>query len=241
MSDPNPPPPPIQPPPGPPPPRIATQTTPKRGCWFYGCITLAVLVLIGSIGTWLAVRHFVRQAAGLINYYTSTNAVPIERVTISDADLKSLQARVQSFANALDGKNGSRELVLSAADINALIQNDPQYKDVRDKLFVMLDGDQIKGRISVPLDQIHSQFKGRYLNGTATLKVSLQNGALDVRLQDVDVSGKPLPGPVMSGFKNVNLAQDAQKDQKARANLEKFESIEVKDSKLIIRAKEPVK
>ena len=147
---------------------------------------------------------------------------------------------MQSFANALDGKNDSRELVLSAADINALIQNDPQYKDVRDKLFVMLDGDQIKGRISVPLDQIHSQFKGRYLNGTATLKVSLQNGALDVRLQDVDVGGKPLPGPVMSGFKNVNLAQDAQKDQKARANLEKFESIEVKDSKLIIRAKEPV-
>jgi len=62
-----------------------------------------------------------------------------------------------------------------------------------------------------------------------------------VRLQDVEVGGKPLPSPVMSGFKNVNLAQDAQKDEKTRANLEKFESIQVKDSKLIIRAKEPVK
>src|SRR3954470_16889460 len=115
-------PPPQVPPQAPPP--VAPQVPQKqRGCWFYGCLTLAILALLGAIAAWIAVRYAVRTASGWVEGYTSTNRIPIESVSISQTDLKSLQDRVASFSRTLDGQAGSRELILSADDINALIQN----------------------------------------------------------------------------------------------------------------------
>src|ERR1043166_2971798 len=226
MADPIPPAPPVHPAPPP----VASAPPKTRGCWFYGCLVLAILAVLGGIGTWLAVRHLVRTTAGLIEQYTSTNSVPVEKVSISAPEFKSLQDRVASFADTLNGKEGSRELVLTATDINALIQNDPQYKELSDKLFVVLDGDQIKGRLSFPLDRVGlSQLHGRYLNGTATLKAVLQNGLLDVRIKDLQVGDKPLPASVTSGLKGINLAREGQKDDQSRKTLEKLESFRVED------------
>src|SRR3954465_4264730 len=95
----------------------------KRGCWFYGCLTLTILVVVGGIATWLAVRYAMRSAGGFLDHYTSTNPGPIESVLVAPVELKSLQDRVGSFAQVLDGQQGSRELRLTAHDINALIQN----------------------------------------------------------------------------------------------------------------------
>jgi hypothetical protein len=226
-------------PPQQPPPQ---QPQPKRGCWFYGCLTLAVLALLVGIGAWLAARYALKSASGLINQYTSTNPVPIETVTISQTELKSLQDRVASFAQTLNGQKGAPELILSADEINALIQNDPQYRDLKNKLYVMLDGDQVKGKLSMPLEDIGPlKLKGRYLNGTASITVALDGGSLDVRLKQVDVGGKPLPGAILTQLKSINFAQDVQKDPNASKSLEKLESIQVKDSKVIIRAKQPEK
>src|SRR6185436_12737830 len=153
----------------------------QRGCLFYGLITLAVVLLLAGIGTWLAVRYALKTASGFVDQYTSTNRIPIESVAISQSELKSLRERLTSFSEALEGRPGSRDLVLSAHDINALIQNDPEYIGLREKLFVMIEGDQIKGKLSMPLDDLGPfKLKGRYLNGVAILKVSLENGALDV-------------------------------------------------------------
>jgi len=235
MPDPNIPPPPV-PPAGAPPPPAPKQ---KHGCWFYGCLTLAILALLAAIGTWIAFRYFVKTASGWIEGYTSTNRIQIEQVSISQGELKSLQDRVASFSEALAGQKGSPELVLTADDINALIQHDPEYKDVKDKLYVMLEGDQIKGKLSMPLDQVG--FKDRYLNGLATIKVTLAEGVLNINLKDVQVGDKPLPPAMLSELRKYNFAQNIQNDPDAQRSLQKFESIQVKDSKLIIRAKEPGK
>ena len=96
MPDPNIPPPPV-PPAGAPPPPAPKQ---KHGCWFYGCLTLAILALLAAIGTWIAFRYFVKTASGWIEGYTSTNRIQIEQVSISQGELKSLQDRVASFSQA---------------------------------------------------------------------------------------------------------------------------------------------
>src|SRR5258706_365721 len=156
------------------------QPKPQRGCWFYGCLTLAILTLLAGIGAWLAARYAFKSVSGLINQYTSTNPVPIETVAISQTELKSLQDGVASFAQTLNGQKGSRELILTANEINALIQNDPQYRDLKDKLYVMLEDDQIKGKLSMPLDDIGPlKLKGRYLNGTTTMTVAVEGAPLD--------------------------------------------------------------
>jgi hypothetical protein len=224
------------PPPTPAPPKQ------KRGCLFYGCISLAVLLILGGIGAWVTFRYAVKTASVWIDQYTSTNPVPIESVTISRGELKSLQDRLTSFSEALAGRAGERELILTAEDINALIQNDPQYKDMKGKLFVIIEGDQIKGKLSMPLDDFGPfKMKGRYLNGVATLKASLENGVLDVKIKDVRVGDNSLPAPILAQIKNANFAQEFQKDPNAQRTIEKLESIKVKDGKIIIRAKQAEK
>jgi hypothetical protein len=227
------------PPPQAPPPPLPKQ---KRGCWFYGCVTLVILGVIGGVGLYFSARYVIKSASGLAEHYTSTTPAPIETVSISQTDLKSLQERIASFAQAMDNQKGSREIVLTAFDINAMIQNDPSYRDAKGKLFVMLDGEQVKANISMPLDDIGPlKLKGRYLNGTAAVTVSLENGVLNVRLKDVDVGGKPLPTAIMTAFKDINFAQNLEKDPNASQALRKLESIVVRDNKVFLRAKEPGK
>jgi len=73
------------------------------------------------------------------------------------------------------------------------------------------------------------------------MTVALEGGSLDVRLKDVDVGGKPLPGAFLTQLKSVNFAQDVGKDPNASKSLQKLESIQVKDSKVVIRSKQPEK
>jgi len=228
--------------PTPNPPPLADQPKKPRGCWFYGCLTLAIVALIGFIGTFMLARYAVRKASVMVQQYTSKTSAPIQSVTISQAELKSLHDRVNSFNQTLNGQQGSRELILSADEINALIQNDPEYKAIKGKLFVMLDGDQVNGKVSMPLDDFGPlKLKGQYLNGTATLTVALQNGLLDVRLKDVQVGDNPLPAPIVAELRKMNFAQDFQKDPDVQKSMDKLESIQVKDSKLVVRSKEPPK
>ncbi len=87
--------------------------------------------------------------------------------------------------------------------------------------------------MSIPL---HLPFvKGRYLNGAASFKASLENGVLIVTAHSIEVKGKPLPEPFMSQLRNENLAKDAYRDPKNAESLRKIESIEVKDGKLTIK------
>ena len=77
----------------------------------------------------------------------------------------------------------------------------------------------------------------RYLNGAVTFKVALANGALDVRLDDVTVKGKPLPGMLSSEFKKQNFAQNFQNDPQTATNIAKFESVQITNGTVILRSK----
>ena len=68
------------------------------------------------------------------------------------------------------------------------------------------------------------------------------NTSLIVRLKERAsklIQDKPLPASITAGLKNINLAQDMQKDDQTRTALEKLESIQVKDSKVILKARKP--
>ena len=210
----------------------------KRGCFFYGCLTLVILVLAGALATYLGVRYVANKVTQLVNNYTDTAPIQLDTVTLPPAQMSVLRDRVAAFGQALQNPSTPQELVLTAEEINALIGGDPSYKAFKGQLLVQIPGDQIKGKLSLPLQDIGPlKLKGRYLNGEASLRASLVNGELDVHLDSVIVKGQPLPAAVMTELKKNNLAAEFQKDPKNTANLEKFDNIQIKDGKLILRTK----
>lgn len=214
-----------------------TSETPKRrGCLFYGCLTLIILTLFGATVLYLGYRYTMKTVTRLANDFTDTAPAELETVELPPDRQRNIQERVARFTRALETQQSAEELVLTAEEINALIGADPSFKDAKGRVFVRIDGDKLKGKVSMPLPDIGPfKLNGRYLNGEATFNVALTNGTLFVGVLDVEVKGRPLPAQLMTVLRQENLARDVMNNPQAAQNLAKFESIEVKDGKLILR------
>lgn len=216
----------------------AAPPRPRRlGCWFYGCTTLLVLVVVGVVGVILAVRAL---AKNFRDNYTSTQPLKMERVELPPAEWTNLQQRIQAFSKALD-QGESHELVLSERELNAFIDTDPKFKEVADRIQATIQGEQIGGQVSFPLPNV-SFFKwtglgGRYVNGHATFEVDLDNGELEVMLREMTVNNKPIPKEFAQEFQKKNLAQDMQQDADTQAAIKKYDSIKVTNSTLVLKSK----
>ena len=216
--------------------RMNDQSNPpkQRGCFFYGCLTLAVIGLLVIIGGVVGVYMLKKAANRLIAEYTDTAPTPLKKVEYPPDQIDALRARLKAFKDAIEKGTAPTELVLTADDLNALIT---VHKDFSGKAFLEIEDDKVKGSISLPLEDLGPlKLKGRYLNGAATLRVSLENGFLSVNLDDLQVKGKPLPDVFMKELKKENLAKDATRDPDVAAAVEKIESLQVKDGKVTLRS-----
>lgn len=214
----------------------STQTPPPRkgrGCFFYGCLTCLVLFLVACLSVFLVIQ-FVKSK---INAFTDTAPMKLPKVEMTDAEYQGLDERVRAFSDAMQQGKPTPPLTLGERELNALILKSPNAKELADKVYVSLNGDQVKGQVSVPLDKFGWFGRGRYLNGEATFKVSLENGVLIVTPSEILVKSKPLPESIMKDLREKNLAQEAYKDPKNAQAISKFQSIQIKDSRVTIQAR----
>jgi hypothetical protein len=199
-----------------------------RGCFFYGCISGAILLVLILIGALVGLQLFKK----MLNQFTDTQAVALAPVALSQPEIEQLKQRVDIFRRDIQTGKAVTPLTLSAEEMNAIIQNSPELKD---KLRVLIEGDKLKGQVSVPMDQLGlPMFKNRYLNATATLSLSLNNGALSLNAQDVTVKGKPIPDVYQQRIRTANLLQGVPVDPRLTDALNQLEEIKVSDGKLVI-------
>jgi len=208
---------------------------PRRGCFFYGCITgLVLLVLV--LGALMVGLHYVRK---MVNQFTDSQPMELPTVQMSQGEMDKLKQRFEAFQKAVREQRPTEPLVLAADDINALIANGSERQALKGKLYVGLEGDQIKGEVSVPLREIGlSVFRGRYLNGSATFNLSFTNGVLSVAPQTIIVKGRPVPEVYMQEIRKQNLAAGFTNEPATAAVLQALEGIQVKEGKLVVVPKE---
>ena len=205
----------------------------SRGCFFYGCITALVLALLGLILTGVLVYFAYSWSDKTIKEYSSTTPVVLPEVKLPEEESKALEERWKTFKDAVD-KGEAAELTLNADEINALIQKQP---DLKGKFFVSIKDDKISGQMSLPLDWIPLGLgKGRFFNGSATLTVSLHDGNLVVHAKSIEAHGKTPPPDFMAQFARQNLAKDVMNNPQHAEMINRFDSIEVKDGKVHLKA-----
>jgi len=224
----------------PPPVTATSEPAKRRGCFFYGCITVFILMVVVGIAGFFAIRYGLNKLTAFVEQYTDTTPMILPTVQMSPTDYQQLDKRVTAFADAVNARKATPALVLAGDEFNALIANNPAWKGLKGKVYVTMEGDQIKGKVSIPMDDLAqapglSRLKGRYLNGSAALKVSLANGVLMVTLQSLEAKGQSPPTQVMAQLQSVNFAQNATQDPKTQEMIGRLESIEVKDGKLTIK------
>jgi hypothetical protein len=229
------------------PPTVTPASAPakRRGCFFYGCITVLVIMVLCGIAGFFAIRYGLNKFTAFVEQYTDTTPMKLPTVQMSSTDYQLLDKRVTAFSDAVNARKATLPLVLTGDEINALIANSPAWKALKGKLYVAIEGDQVMGTVSIPMDDLAeapglSRLKGRYLNGSAALKVSLTNSVLVVTLQSLEAKGQRPPPQIMTQLQSVNFAQNSAQDPKTQEMIGRLESIEVKDGKITIkvRAKE---
>ncbi len=210
----------------------------QRGCFFYGCVIASILSLLLVIAVGLVSFFLYRWAGKMVDEYTGTAPRELPKVEMPDDNRRMVVERYDAFRKAVEAGKPTEPLVLSSEDLNALIEE--RAPDLKGKIYATIEKDKLKGQVSIPLDNLPSLglTRGRYLNGEAELKVTLANGVLFVNIDSFEVNGKRPPEEVMNSIRAQNIVQDMYKDPKAAEEIQRLESIEIKDGKITIKARD---
>jgi hypothetical protein len=213
------------------------EQTPKRrrGCLFYGCLGFCILFLVILAASMAGYRY----AKKMFTELTDSKPMPLPAVTLSKDQIAEVQRRVDAFRSAIREQSATAPLELTADEINALIANDPDLQELKGKLYVIIDGDQLKGQISIRMEDLGLPlFKERYFNGTGTFKLTFRDGILRITPETLLAKGgRPIPPTYMEPVRKTNLAHDLNTNPRAVTALEKLQDIRVQGGKLILTPK----
>lgn len=212
-----------------------------RPC-LYGCLAMvAIGCLVGVVGAIAAYHYGSAFLQKMVEEYTDAAPAEIPEVTLSDERMAELESRLSDFKGALDGNVEMDTLVLSAEEINALIQRYPEFQRFGRWVYVTIEGETVKGKISVPLDTLKLPgwlgAKGRYLNGSGTFSVSVSGGTLYVFLESMTIKGKPAPEQFMAALRAQNLAEGPVEEPGVRAVLERIKDVVIENGRLKVTLK----
>ena len=210
-------------------PRVEGQPK-RRGCVFWALTVAAAGFALAVLCVFLAFRHVRRKV--LEHTDTEPVKVPVEEVTPAQA--RALDKETTGFIQALE-RGEAASLELTAQQINALIATAPQLRDLRGKVHVSIDGDRLVTDASIPLDAVPGM-AGRYLNGRVELGIRVQAGELDLDLFGIAVKSRPVPKAILEPLAQ-SMVQEARKRQDVRDTLARVERLEVRDGRVIIRAR----
>jgi hypothetical protein len=207
------------------------QPTKKHGCLFYlGIIAVISLVML-ALGAFFGLRY----AKGLIGRLTEAEPAHLPTMQLPEAQMFQLHDRVDTFREGVRDGEVVAPLALSADELNALIETDPAFASLKNRLYVSIDGSQLGAQISFPAEQLGLvRLRGRYINAIGTFHAAITNDQLEITAETLSVKGEPVPRNVMREVTSENLAAKFNEDPRASVGLKKLQAIEVKDGKLII-------
>ena len=198
---------------------------------FYGCIMGSLLLVVVLVAGLAGFRYFKK----MFNDFTDTKPMVLPKVQLPQPEMDALQRRVETFRDAVRLGQPTGPLALTPDEINALIGSDPDLQELKGKLYVSIQDDQLSGQVSVPMDQLGLPiFRGRYLNGTGAFELSFRNGILRITPQSFVVRGKPVPEMYMEKIRKQNLAGDINHNARAQVAMDKLQDIKIKEGKLVL-------
>lgn len=204
----------------------------NRGACLVGCLIAIIavfLVIIGlSASAYFGFKHLIEQ-------YTETSPRELPEITFSKAEADDLKIRIEDFNQQLEKGEPAGPLTLTENELNNLIQTHPDWIRNQGNVYVTLKKDEISGEISLDLGKSGIPFtEGRYFNGSAKFNVYMKDRQLHVYFRSLEVKGKSVPETIVKQLENNNLAADPQKDPKAKAWMDKIESITIEDGKITL-------
>lgn len=206
-----------------------TGQTKKRGCFFYGCLSVIILCVIVVVGGYFAVRSGVDW---MVNRYTTSSPVVLPKVDVTSQQYSLTEDKIRKFLEAMKTGAGPESISLTAQELNGLFAGDEELRKFAQYIYFDFNGDDIGGKLNLPLADMG--FPGRYVSGEGYFNVSIENGFLQIFLNRLTVNGDSIPEQLMGELKKTNLGAEAAKEKETIEMLKSIKSLTVKNGVVTI-------
>ena len=212
---------------------IKAKSTRGRGLSIFKwvCLSVVALFLLLALSAWAFFSSQRRK-------WTGDAPIQVELPVESSVRPVDGDRLYRDTRRALEG-SAAQTLQFDNQKFNALLNQAPELQGLKSKMAMQLQNDCLLARMSVPLDGIPG-FAGRFLNGDFIFDLQIEQGEPQVSLRSGKVRGKEVPQRFLA-----QINQYAQKELISRlqsqTDLNRIESLRIKDGKMILKIKEKSK
>ena len=206
------------------------------GCFARGCLTLLIFAIVLAIACFAGMYWGLHRHSALFygTYWMAKTrslaeapaAVP--EFSGSNQQIQLVQERWQDFEQKTRAGQ-SAEIELSADDINALIATN---EDVRGKIFVSIDRDQLRLQASVPIGGIFGR-PGYYFNGDVIIGLEGAQSLDGPRFRRITINGEQGPTDFLNWKYRSRQLREYLAEQ---GTAYEIGTIEIRDGKVIVRS-----
>lgn len=207
------------------------------GCFGRGCLIFLVFVIVLAIACLAGIYWGLHRHSALFygSYWLAKTrslaeaAASVPEFSGSDQQIQRVHERWEDFEQKTRAGQPA-EIALSADDINALIAT---TEGVRGKLFVSIDGDQLRLQTSVPIGEFLGR-TGYYFNGEVIIELDGPQSPDSPRFTRLTINGEQVPTNFLDWKYRSRHLRDYMTDQR---NAYDIGTIEIRDGKLILRSR----
>src|SRR5215831_5016147 len=175
------------------------EAPPRRkglGCFARGCLILLVFAIVLAIACFAGMYWGLHRHSALFygSYWLAkTRSIaeapaPVPAFSASDQQIQRVRERWQDFEQKTRAGQPA-EIELSADDINALIATS---EDVRGKVFVSIEGNQLRLQTSLPIGGILGR-SGYYFNGEVIIELKGAQSPDSPQFRRLTINGEQGP------------------------------------------------
>lgn len=165
------------------------------GCFAKGCLILVIAALVlgaAFIGGGLFL------ASRALHVFTSSAPAQIAVQPTTAAEIQTAEAKFDTLRSAIRNRVETT-VEFSAQDINALIQHDPDLRDMRGRVRVSIANSIASLDVSAPLDRLQwKQFKGRWFNGNVQFGFSFVDDDFHFDVRSAETNGHQFPRSILT-------------------------------------------
>ena len=207
------------------------------GCFARGCLILLVFAIVLAIACFAGMYWGFQRHSAIVHgiyWLAKTHSIaaeptPVPEFTGSDTQIQNVRERWQDFEQKTRAGQAA-EIELTADDINALIAAN---RDARGKVFVSINGNQLRLQASVPLGEILGR-PGYYFDGDMTVEFKGAESLDNPQLNRIVVNGEQVPSDLLNWKYRSRRLREYLADYR---NGYDIGTIEVRDGKLILRSR----
>jgi hypothetical protein len=216
------------------------EAPPRRkglGCFARGCLILLIFAIVLAIACFAGMYWGLHRHSALFygSYWLAKTRSIAEAPTsvpefnASDQQIQRVQERWQDFEQKTRAGQPA-EIELSADDINALIATSD---DVRGKVFVSIDGNQLRLEASLPIGGVLGK-PGYYFNGDVIIELNGAQALDNPQINRITINGEQVPSDFLNWKYRSRQLREYLAEQR---NAYDVGTIEVREGKVILRSR----